>query len=375
MFATLCLKYKPVISGLVLVFIIFLGMSKIKAVTPKNIGPTINEHSNEVNTFPKVLGVFDPMPTLKPKPEIKNPQFVLLSFDGSRNLSMWEDTRKFAREMISQGKPVFFTYFISGVYFLPRSKATLYRPPNLSPGSSLIGFADTTEEIPMRVGEVRQAMIEGHEIASHLNGHFQGGSLWNKSGWLSEISQFKKLLSDSGKNSGHTEVTFPNADKISGIRTPNLSKNQSLYPALEEANFLYDSSQVGQPLDLPYKIGKIWEIPLKDISLADTNQTVISMDYNFYSRQSDTKDVAKKGTSLYNKFKDSMLKSYLNYFEKVYEGNRAPVVIGHHFSLWNDGVYWEVLQEFIKEVCGKPDVRCTTFSEYVNYLNANEKSH
>src|ERR1700759_2357249 len=41
------------------------------------------------------------------------PQFVVLAFDGSKSLGMWQETRKFAKDMTAAGKPVKFTYFIN----------------------------------------------------------------------------------------------------------------------------------------------------------------------------------------------------------------------------------------------------------------------
>ena len=59
----------------------------------------------------------------------------------------------------------------------------------------------------------------------------------------------------------------------------------------------------------------------------------------------------------------------MKYFAEHYSTNRAPIFIGHHFSQWNDGVYWSVMQDFAREVCGKPEVKCVTFKELANYLN------
>jgi hypothetical protein len=53
-------------------------------------------------------------PTQESSGEAK--QFVLLSFDGSESLSMWQN-RDFASKMNRDGKPLNFTYFISSVYF------------------------------------------------------------------------------------------------------------------------------------------------------------------------------------------------------------------------------------------------------------------
>jgi hypothetical protein len=63
------------------------------------------------------------------------------------------------------------------------------------------------------------------------------------------------------------------------------------------------------------------------------------------------------------------LTSYRNYFKGNFAGTRAPVFIGHHFSRWNDGVYWEVMKTFAREECGKPEVRCVTYRELADYLD------
>src|SRR5258708_7419375 len=123
----------------------------------------------------------------------KPPQFILLSFDGSKNLQMWRDSRAFAQEMKQQNKPIHFTYFISGVYFLAPEYFRLYHPPGLSAGTSLIGFSDNKDDIPERIKQVNGALSEGHEIASHVNGHFAGYP-WSKAQWEQEFDEINKLI-------------------------------------------------------------------------------------------------------------------------------------------------------------------------------------
>ena len=93
------------------------------------------------------------------------------------------------------------------------------------------------------------------------------------------------------------------------------------------------------------------------------------MDYNEYLVQTNAKDILKKGTTAWNTAFNQILAADENYFNKNYSGNRSPVIIGNHFSLWNDGLYWESMKAFAQKVCGQPDVRCTTFSNLVDYLN------
>ena len=64
----------------------------------------------------------------------------------------------------------------------------------------------------------------------------------------------------------------------------------------------------------------------------------------------------------------------MNYFNNNYYGNRAPVHIGHHFSNWMSGAYYETFFEFAKAVCSKPEVKCVTYQELVQYMNETPSS-
>jgi hypothetical protein len=312
----------------------------------------------------------------------KLPQFVVLSFDGSKSLEMWEATRAFAREMNQEKKPLHFTYFISGVYFLAPQFSSLYHPPQNPVGFSPIGYSNSAEDVRKRVAEMNAAFAEGHDIASHANGHF-GGFPWRKSDWESELAQFSHFVFDWQKNNhldgseGESSASKSQPElkpsDIVGFRAPLLSKNDSLYEVLREKGYLYDSSGVAPATDAwPVKDANgIWKIPMAEIPLSGTRTRIIAMDYNFYSTQTHVKDIARHGTPLWEQLRTQMLKSYEDDFNANYTGNRAPVVIGHHFSTWNDGVYWQVMQDFAREECGKPEVYCVSFKDLTQWLEKN----
>ena len=65
-----------------------------------------------------------------------------------------------------------------------------------------------------------------------------------------------------------------------------------------------------------------------------------------------------------------MRQSYLAYFRASYEGDRAPLSIGHHFADWNDGAYREALRRFVLEACPMPEVRCVSYAELADWLDA-----
>lgn len=299
------------------------------------------------------------------------PQFVLLSFDGSKSLEMWKDTREFAKKMNNENKPLHFTYFINSIYFLTEKDKNIYTSPKGEMGQSLIGFSNSENDIVLRVNEIKKAYEEGNEIASHTAGHFPGQYL-TKEEWAKEFSSFQNLILDIKKNNSNNEnldLSFLNG-KIVGFRAPELSVSNVMYKTLKDFNFIYDSSGIGFPDEQPKKDEYgIWDIPLNTIEIGEFRTPAISMDYSLWMLQSLGVNEAIKGTALWDKYFLDVKNSYLKYFERNYKNNRAPVVIGNHFSLWNDGVYYEALKSFAEEVCGKPEVYCVTFKEYVKYLN------
>lgn len=329
------------------ILVVVLGFLCFK-LYPKTV-----EHKEVLLPITSNLDKISPEPS-GPVPQKKLLQYVILSFDGSESLDMWEATRNFAKEMKAQNKPVNFTYYVSGVYFLSAKDKNNYLPPQHKAGQSAIGFSHSADDIPKRINEMNLAISEGHEIASHLNGHWDG-SQWTEADWKSEIDQFKKFVPLSNLN---------------GIRTPLLARNKSFYKAISTEGFKYDSSSVGKMGNWPQKNEYgTWEIPLVTINIPGVNKNTLSMDYNEYLVQTNAKDILKKGTAAWNTAFNQILAADENYFNKNYSGNRSPVVIGNHFSLWNDGLYWESMKAFAQKVCGQPDVRCTTFSNLVDYLN------
>jgi hypothetical protein len=299
------------------------------------------------------------------------PQFVLLSFDGSRSLEMWKETREFAKKMNSENKRLHFTYFINSIYFLAEKNKDLYQSPRGEKGESLIGFAKNEEDMAERAQQIKDAYNEGNEIASHTAGHFLGSS-WSEYEWKKEFLSFQNLIDEIQKNNPSvvvSDISFLKKE-IVGFRAPELGVNNSLFKTLKDSNFIYDASGVGLPDEQPQKDEYgIWHIPLNTIEIGKNNSSTISMDYSLWMHQSGGREDVKKGTDLWSEHYNDVKNAYSIYFERNYKNKRAPVVIGHHFSLWNDGVYWEAMKSFAEEVCGKPEVYCVTFKEYVRYLN------
>jgi peptidoglycan/xylan/chitin deacetylase (PgdA/CDA1 family) len=300
------------------------------------------------------------------------PQFVLLAYDGSYSLTAWEAIRGLTQTQHAQGKEMHFTFFASGVYFVNSGSKSIYQGPHHEAGHSDIGFGGTSEEIASRIDEMNLAYSEGHEIGSHANGHFDG-SKWSTEDWTNEFNQFEKLIFDVfniNKINPNRKLAngwlFQKSD-IKGFRAPLLGASPGLFETLKNKGFTYDTSRTAPSDYWPEKMSTgLWNFPLAALRIAGTNKKTLSMDYNFYVAQSGAK-ADPENKELYAQ---QMYDTYIEWFQKNYNGNRAPINIGHHFSSWNGGAYFSAFSKFAAKVCGLPEVRCVTYREYVQWLES-----
>lgn len=298
------------------------------------------------------------------------PQFVMLAFDGSKNVDFWKASRRFAADA-----GVRFTYFMSGVYFLLDRDKNDYVEPQHGRGKSNIGFGGSSlPGMKERLEQVRLAMQEGHEMASHANGHFDG-KLYSFDKWDKEFKQFTGLM--SGVWDRYNRPAEPAgwksyfANEVLGFRAPLLGvgTRTALWRTLKKHRLVYDTSLVDVMGFWPKKLDGIWKFPLAGLKIVGTNKNTLSMDYNFYVAQSGGQPGPQ---SKHQEYEDQMYKTYVRYFEYNYYGNRAPVHIGHHFSLWNGGAYWKAMQRFARFVRGKENVVCGTYKELLRFVERNE---
>jgi hypothetical protein len=305
-------------------------------------------------------------------PDGKPYQYVDFAFDGSRSLAEWRETLDFVKAMDASNTPVHFTYFINAIYLVPEAHKNIYHPPHGNPiGLSLIGYGRNATEIGQRVALINEAYASGHEIGSHGVGHIPGVG-WSVDDWKSEFAQFADIL-DRARKGIDTDVklTVP-PEAVQGFRAPALAAGPNLDTVIDDMGYAYDASYVSKVGDWPKMIGKHMELPLALIPYRG-NRKILSMDYNFYMADTKAHDTLKKGTPEWQKEHDEMFNAYMNYFNANYSTNRAPLFIGHHFSNWNDGLYWDVMKEAIQTMCGKSDVRCATHQETLEYVKERGK--
>ncbi|MFV0128593.1 hypothetical protein ACLGI4_12885 [Streptomyces sp. HMX112] len=305
------------------------------------------------------------------KPGQRPPQFVVFSWDGAG-----EDSQKLFSRFRQVGKKygATMTYFLSGVYLLPEQKATLYEPPGHAPGRSDIGFNDT-QGIRATVRELRGAWQEGNEIGTHFNGHFcgpeAGVGTWSVADWKSEISQAKSFVKNWKTNSGlkgEEPLPFDYDKELIGARTPCLEGRENFVRAASELGWRYDTSGVNDQV-WPEKERGLWDLSLQMIPIPGRSFETLSMDYNFMVNQSGT---SKGDPSMHEYWGDQFRDGMLQAFDRAYNGNRAPLIIGNHFESWNGGTYMRAIEETIAQVCVKDEVRCVSFRQLADWLDAQD---
>ena len=85
------------------------------------------------------------------------------------------------------------------------------------------------------------------------------------------------------------------------------------------------------------------------------------MDYNLFVRHSGGFERASESAA----FEARAYQAFRGAFDAQYDGGRRPLQIGMHFTLMNGGAYWRAVERLAGDVCGKPDVRCVTYAQYL----------
>ncbi|MFD7013471.1 hypothetical protein [Streptomyces sp. NPDC059928] len=301
------------------------------------------------------------------------PQFVIFSWDGAGEVG----NGLFPRFLeLARNHGAGMTFFLSGLYLLPESKKSLYRPPNNPVGASDIGYL-TDQHLKETLKYTRQAWTDGHEIGTHFNGHFCEGpgsvANWTAAQWRSEVDQAVDFVTEWRTNTGWHDadpLPFDYRKELIGSRTPCLLGQDNLLPTAKELGWRYDASSPGGRQKWPDKRQGVWDLPLQGIPFPGHSFEVLSMDYNILANQS--KNTTKGMPYRYPGWREQATASYLQGFRRAYETNRAPFCIGNHFEEWNGGIYMDAVEEALKGMAGKKDVRLVSFRQFVDWLDVQD---
>ena len=138
------------------------------------------------------------------------PQFIVMAFDNCTELERWQELTDFAAVMNRDGDRVHFTFFVSGINFIADGKRNIYEGPHQRRGYSRISFGGSPEQVRRRVDYVNDLYRNGHEIASHAVGHFNGAA-WSTGDWEKEFRAFGDIVNNVGPNNGLAE--YPTATR------------------------------------------------------------------------------------------------------------------------------------------------------------------
>lgn len=302
-----------------------------------------------------------PAPPAPAKPK----QIVIISFDSAREISQWQRSRALAKRTGAH-----FTYFLSCVFLLSQQTRAEYTAPGKSAGKSNIGFAASKQEVAERLDQIGLAALEGHDIASHGCGHFDGKD-WSKADWLKEFASFERILENAYAINGIAPEPAGWRDiahAVIGFRAPYLSTSKGLYEALPQAGYHYDASGVSKgPVEPPTSRG-ITRFSLPEIPEGPSSRPVIAMDYNLFVRHSGGFERPSGATE----FTERSYEAFRAAFDAQYQGKRIALELGFHFTQMNNGAYWDALERFAGEVCVKADVECISFRDYVQRQHGGE---
>ncbi|MGH6760399.1 MAG: polysaccharide deacetylase family protein [Phyllobacterium sp.] len=288
------------------------------------------------------------------------PQYVLISFDNAGSNELWQRSRSLADKANAR-----FTYFLSCVFLIDRADRHAYKAPDHGAGKSNIGFAGSKTDIAARLGNIWQARNEGHEIASHACGHFDGKN-WSQADWSKELTAYKQALSGAWtrNKAGQEPEEWQKfvTDEVRGFRAPYLSTSKGMKAALRKEGFVFDASTVSSGPANPEKEDGLYRFSLPTIKEGPSNRPVLAMDYNLFVRHTGGSERVDEN----NIFQNRTYSAFLAAFEKQYNGERIPLQIGLHFTLMNGDAYWRALERFATDVCRIKGVRCVTYSQYLS---------
>ncbi|MET8611155.1 MULTISPECIES: polysaccharide deacetylase family protein [Streptomyces] len=315
--------------------------------------------------------------TLKPvplKPGEKPPQFVVFSWDGALEGDdhLFSHYREMAKEYNAH-----MTFFLTGIYLLPKSKKDLYHGPMHQPGDAAIDYP-TDEHIRTTLEQLRLAYEQGNDIGTHFNGHFceaKGGGDWSVDQWKSEIDQFYSFVENWKTNTGYKDIPplpFDFKQEVAGGRAPCLEGQPNLLKAIKSYGWRYDASSPGDFQIWPTKKNGVWDFPLQMLPYENGKFQGLSMDFNFLYNQSGGEtdgDPAK-----YPQWLQQTVDSYMAGFNRVYYGSRAPLFIGNHFEHWNGSIYMKAIDQIIPKICTKKGVKCVSFKELADWMDVQKPS-
>ena len=268
------------------------------------------------------------------------------------------------------------TFFLSGLYLLPKSKRTLYWPPGGRPaGSSAIPSSPTMPSTPP--SRDRRGLEGGprdrHPLQRPLLRPAGGVGDWSAAEWKSEIDQAKSFVRTGGPTPASPTcrpLPFDYDKELVGGRAPCLEGQNNLLHDRRDAGLALRRQLARRLPDLAVEERALWDFPLQLIPFPGHTLQVLSMDYNFLSNQSRRRPTATRPSTRSGASRPRDRTSPAS--DRAYDGNRAPLFIGNHFEAWNGGIYMQAVETVMRKIATYPDARIVSFRQLCGYLDAQD---
>jgi hypothetical protein len=297
----------------------------------------------------------------KLRPGEKPPQFVLFSFDGAGSHAHWQRVLPLARRVNAH-----VTGFLSGIYLLPDHLRGEYEGPGHGRGRASISFGGTDTAVATRIADLNAAYRQGHEIGTHFNGHFcagnePSGGHWSRADWTSELDQFFTIV----RGAAAKGLTVPE-NTLKGGRLPCLEGAPDAFlPVMRDRAMTYDTSITTEGIAWPERREGVWEfwVPVVRVP-ALSGKKVIMMDYNLWYSLNGAEEEPGRDAE----FTAVTLDTYRAAYQAAYNTNRAPLTVGNHFNDWSGGAFSRATEQFMNEVCVRPQTVCATYTEVITWM-------
>jgi peptidoglycan/xylan/chitin deacetylase (PgdA/CDA1 family) len=298
-------------------------------------------------------------------PPRERTQFVLLSFDTTPDGRRLERNpfHRLLRALNTRRAPnaplnTYTMFILSGGLQLnparrripPIERPFLGVPPRPAP---VVHYGRSLEYMRRKAANIRALSELGVEIGSHAVRHDHGRA-WGIDRWRHEIRDHNRILD-------LFDIPHP-----AGFRAPFLEWNEDLYTALREENHRYDASRGGgHAWPTRHPRTWIWMFKIPTIITEGYEGEVLFFDDNMKTvLESIARARGLSGSAAAEWIEERFIEIGLEAFFRRYRNNRAPFLISGH------GTMWMATIRLMRRICYLPDVRCGTFSEAVQYLEA-----
>ena len=308
------------------------------------------------------------------------PQFVVISFDGAvddKMLKRWTAVAKDATASLS--------FFLSAVYLLGDDNKTAYQGPKHNAGESEIKFAlngarPVVDFLKETVAGLRQAQIEGHELANHFGGHWcgpNGVNKWLAKDWAIEMDQFENLTTNlDALNKLSTPVGSPFLRTPVGTRTPCLEGNlPELFRVSKARGYRYDASSTRRMDSWPTQKSGLWSYGFPGVAFPAFGdqpaqpRPLLTVDFSLRENL----DQGYKSTEAEAKvISDRVYAAFMAAFVQNLNGNRAPFEAANHFVTFSHDAFNQALARFMLDACKRPEVFCVNYQQLSDWLDAHK---